>query len=217
MTRLLSTAAAATLGAVLFAGGANAVTLQSSVAFDDPTFTYPALADATTLPDSASWDAGISVRSGNADGVYRTPWDETSNSAIQNATLDLTVIANTDYFAVGPSNLPNPATLSFTVDQKSLTFLWGSPDGFNTLVFSLDGAEVGSFVGSAVTPPASAGSSLVTFAGRFDQISFGSSPNNAFEFASITTTPVPLPAGVVLMLSGLGGLGLMRRRRKSES
>ena len=202
-------------GLVAASSAANAVSLSSSVAFTDGSFSYPASADSISLPSGASWDGGVSVRMGNAGGVYRTPWDETSNGAVENATVGNSAAAAIKYFASGPGNLPNPAKLKFTGDQTSLSFLWGSPDTYNYLFFRLDGANVSTFIGSPITGSPSAGSVLVTFTGLFDEVWFESRGSNAFEFASITATPVPLPAAGWMLLAGIGGLVALRRKRST--
>lgn len=198
---------------VVSASAAHAVTLTSSIAFNDGSFVYPDASDSITLPSGASWDVAAQVRTGNQNGVFRTPWDETSNGTVQNGSVNDP--GDIQYFATGPGNQPNPAKLSFGNDQNSLSFLWGSPDTYNDLIFYLAGSVVAEFQGSPITGSPSAGSVFVTYTGLFDEVWFKSDPNNAFEFASITATPVPLPAAGWLLLAGIGGLVVMRRKRSA--
>jgi hypothetical protein len=61
------------------------------------------------------------------------------------------------------------------------------------------------------------GDAAATYLLRIDGAGGPNTPNDngiaALYDINITATPVPLPAGAVLMLSGLAGLGVMRRRR----
>ncbi|MBG6178689.1 hypothetical protein IWQ55_006555, partial [Labrenzia sp. EL_208] len=41
------------------------------------------------------------------------------------------------------------------------------------------------------------------------------SGSNAFEFANLKTTPVPIPAGALLLVTAVGGLALVRRRKSA--
>ena len=169
------------------------------------------------MPALASWTAAPTTRSGNSSGLYRSPFDETTSDTIENGSIAIPEAL--EYFAVGPDNPQNPSILEFSRNQSSLSFLWGSPDTYNSLTFYLDGAQVGgpfnqTDLDPPLTPTSPQSSNVyVTFNGEFDEVQFESSPNNAFEFSNISSTPVPAPAGMALLGGGLLAMGLMRRRR----
>lgn len=150
---------------------------------------------------------------GSINSIYRSPYDAVGGPANWE---DL------EYFSVGPTGseytgTANPATLAFGSVQSVLTLLWGSVDTYNTVKLWLNGSEVASVGGAEVlaqVPAATAagpGAALVRIAGtQFDSVSFYSS-ENALEFANVVAA-VPLPAGG-LLLFGLGGLAVLRRKR----
>lgn len=121
----------------------------------------------------------------------------------------------------------NTATYQFTQVQKALSFIWGSPDTYNTLTLTLGGDLVAQVIpgGTPTGPGVSGNAPLAPQSGawlftadntRFDGVSFFSGAN-AFEIANFQTTPIPLPAAGWLLLTALGGVGLMSRRRKQSA
>jgi len=80
------------------------------------------------------------------------------------------------------------------------------------------GGEEGGVISAATSLSVFAGAELVTgdVLGSAEQIDFLSNPG-AFSLATITISevaPIPLPASALLLLSGLGGIAVSRRRRR---
>lgn len=125
-----------------------------------------------------------------------------------------------------------PGTVQLNAGATYYGFLWGSPDGYNSVEFYSDGTLLQSFGGAGVFAQADGfqgnfplGQYVNFWAGegeRFDQVRF-ISLNNAFEtdnhavFAdqriSILTS-VPEPETYALLLAGVGVVGFMARRRR---
>ncbi|WP_428515117.1 VPLPA-CTERM sorting domain-containing protein [Roseovarius sp.] len=180
------------------------------------------------IPSGATWTPGdanvVTPPPGTTDGTYRSPFDG-------NALEDVN-----SFFAVGPSpNDPNPVKLVFSGAQSVLNILWGSIDSYNTLSFSaiggggsdvsITGADVASAVNAAFSgtcgSPANFGcTALVSFSilddtgasTTFGTVAFKSTDQQAFEFA---LAPIPLPAGGLLLLSALGGIVALRRKKRT--
>lgn len=170
----------------------------------------------TALQSGVSFDAAIVAN--NVGGVYRSPYDNSGSASVPGWQ-------QLSYFAVGPANLPSPATLLIAGGADMLKFLWGSIDGYNGLEFFSGATSLGVVTNADIAPastePAGKGASYVTISSDmdFDRVMFISS-RNAFEVANITVFlddqppggVVPVPAAGLLLIGAMGGLALMRRR-----
>lgn len=145
--------------------------------------------------------------------------DETTGVVYENITGS---VKNDFLSPFGMSDTTNPytsvqanssATYSFGVDNSSLSFVWGSPDTFNTLAFYDDGqlVEIVSYSGTPTGVNLPNGQATIYTVGVFDEVVF-SSTRDAFEFANLTAS-VPVPAAGLLLLTALGAVGVARRRK----
>ena len=125
------------------------------------------------------------------------------------------------YLSVGLTQ-GSPATLIFTgggVDYFS--FLWGSPDLFNSVTINSTGSSQAFSAGSLGLN----GSQYVQFSAlagaHINSVVFSSSADSFetanFSITSERTSVVPEPANWAMMLIGFGAIGFtMRRRKQSE-
>lgn len=131
---------------------------------------------------------------------YRSPWEGTGNYG---AT----------YTAVRGSG---SASYEFDTDLTQISFLWGSVDTFNTILFKKDGVQVDYLTGSNAisggAPAASGFVQITILAALFDEIVFQST-GDSFEFANLSVSAVPLPAALPLYAAGVLLLGWVGRKR----
>lgn len=100
---------------------------------------------------------------------------------------------------------------------KTLSFVWGTPDPFNRVVFFRGGVQVDSIDGTLFSTRAlNVDMPLTTVSningGGFDTVRF-SSQGVAFEYANLSVAAIPVPAAGLLLLTALGGVALLRRRK----
>lgn len=207
MNAFKSIFSAAAVAVALSAGGAGAVTVNVQGATNTDLLSL-STAGTVALPAGASFDR-VGITSGSlGSGESRSPFDGLGAGNFEEI----------EYFTVGtPSLLPDsksPATLLYTGLQTSFKILWGSVDVYNTLAFYKGDTLVTTLVGGVgVAPATGKGASIVTLTElQFDKVVF-TSRGAAFEFSNIESTAIPLPAGGVLLLTALGGIAVLRRRK----
>jgi hypothetical protein len=130
---------------------------------------------------------------------------------------------NTNY---GSSPLAGSGSISFSQALSSFTFQWGSPDSYNTVEYFSGNKLLGSFTGSAVPTGYGNGdrsiSAFATFTTNalnpITEVKFFSN-GNAFETASFSyvALPVPEPQTYAMLLIGLGLIGFIRFRHKTNA
>lgn len=132
-------------------------------------------------------------------------------------------IAGGNFLSAGPTTT-QPSIVTFSTGIDYISFLWGSPDLYNSLT-------VVTTAGNMVFDVTSLGFSVTNGDQSFSQyVQFvadagvditgliftnANPPTDAFEVANFTVTaPVPEPETYALMLAGLAAVGFISRRRR---
>ena len=188
-------AVAATVFTSLMASSVGAVTLTFKDSANLPTVINPMpVADATT----GTVNEGVT---GEIPGFRRDPFENTALAGIESYT-----------------SVQNDGSATYLTALSNIaSFIWGSPDEYNTIEFKLGGTSQAVIDGTiGVRPPNGNGFSSVvlTTPFLFDELVFSNDPqNNAFEIANLSVGQVPLPAAAWLLIGAFGGLGILARRR----
>lgn len=150
---------------------------------------------------------------GSDVGDARSVWD----SAGTGSTIDPTAAGA--YYSAVTGNAS--ATFTFDRVQHVLDLVWGSVDTYNVIKFFSGGGLVATVTGADILAAGFAGfggvehhdSITVKIAGLdFDSFIMTTGSKDAFEFANLTAS-VPLPAGGLLLISALGAVAALRRRK----
>ncbi|MEI4488237.1 VPLPA-CTERM sorting domain-containing protein [Frigidibacter sp. MR17.14] len=192
-----TTLAAAGLAAVIAGGAAEAATIAPSVTYWSGTEVDGSVRSDTDNVNDGDTTDFLSLGLGGF-AVFHVPGMFTGPSAVVEVTF----------------NLIDPKLGPYTEAAQ----LYGG--------YSFDGSTLAGFtkLGDVITNAEAVGGAIVNFTGTYSWLAildvtksvFPKSPSNdGFDLASITVAPVPLPAGAVLMASGLAGLAALRRRKKA--
>jgi len=133
------------------------------------------------------------------------------------------VVPGENFLSTGPVS-GSPTTLTFAGAGVSyISFLWGSPDLFNSLTVNSTGSSQVFTAASLLFPVTNGDQSFnqsVQFTGLAGALITSlvfSSNQDAFEVARFSTTPIPEPETYAMMLAGLGLMGFVARRRKPSA
>jgi hypothetical protein len=144
----------------------------------------------------------IADTAGTVGGVRFSPWAGTAGAATNIFT------------SVGIGF----AEYAFSTLKGSLSFVWGSPDGFNSVEFYRGGSLIDTVMGMGNGTNLALPTASVTAIGDnmgFDTVRFVSA-RKAFEYGFVTAAdlaPIPVPAAGLLLLTAVGGVAALRRRK----
>lgn len=210
------------LAATLVSAQANAATLTTIfndyyVGTSGSPVTVPQAPDAVA-PVLVNTTGAVASHIGTAPG-YKSPWQFTQSAG------------GTLYEPIGPFTAVQASSsgeILFGTAKDTLQLAWGSPDTYNTIEFWLGAVHQTLYdvTGLDLTPPDTllvdgSGVNFVTLfvLAGFDKVVFKTSIH-AFELANVRAPgrndgipDIPLPAGLILLLSGLTGLGFLGRVR----
>ncbi len=165
-----------------------------------------------------------------AGGTLGGSFGTISNGTIYNSDMPFAdipagAVFGGNFLSSGPGpNNAQPTTLHINgAGTPYLSFLWGSPDTYNSLEIKSTGGGDQFFTVASLGLPGDGNQSFsayVQFAGvagsLITDLIFTNNPAiNAFETANYSITPVPEPETYALMLAGLGAMGFMARRRRT--
>lgn len=192
---MIKTAIVATAFSLLSFSAATAATVSQSAT---PT---TAFASIVATSSTGAYASNVSDP-GLVSGVRRSPWDVTPiNGGIYSA-------------------INGTATFALNSLQTAISFVWGSPDAYNSIAFLKGGKEFDVITGSAVAGCCGgnvANSQVtVTASGAFDSFELRSS-QAAFEYANLEVSAVPVPAAGFLLMGAMGGLAALRRRKTATA
>ncbi len=222
--------ASALLAAALLVPALSAHALTSSVT--NTAYSTQAGANTITFGTSATNNSGAVVGNvnandlvyaGSAGGVGYTYRDGAlfNNSTLISGVAARPVGAVDNYYSLGDSGVQvGTGSVTFTSGLSYFGFLWGSPDGYNTVTFWNGNTQLASFDGSIVKQPADGNQSYARYFNVFTQgaeqitrVTFASN-GNAFETDNHAfITAVPEPETYAMLLAGLGLMGVVARRK----
>jgi PEP-CTERM motif len=189
---------------------------------------------AITVGANASIMGGVTANSNQASFLdLSTPGMVTGGALYTNNALPYAAIPKNTaipiytvgtWLAAGPNNgKGDDAVVHFGAGTTFASFLWGSPDTYNTLLVTTGAGARYSFTSANFSTVVFNGDqSFASYIGfnatdgdTISTLTFKSS-GNAFEGSNFSAVaPVPEPSTYALMLAGLGTLGFAARRRKS--
>lgn len=203
---------------MLSAGKASAYTINFSHSTDGNELISPYYQTTEDFEGSLvwTWTDNYAVVDGST-GINAAPYGVSAPDASHYVTVPE---------STSSSPLSATATLGGTGTYYNYFGLWwGSVDTYNTITFLKDGTEVLSLTGSQVITPTAANGNqtapstnlYVNFLGLddFNQVML-TSTQYAFEADNMTVNPVPIPAALWLLGSGIIGLvGIRKKQRKA--
>ncbi len=154
-------------------------------------------ADVFTAPTSSTDTSFVTGSSGNQ---YVSPFGDTTS----------------EYVAVKAGG-----SAIYDISGTSLSFVYGSPDKYNTISFLNAAGDVFDTFTPVGSPLTSAHSYFVTLtaSGEFSAVEFSSSLNS-LEFSNVSVSAVPLPAAAPMFgaaLLALAGLGYGAKRKSAAA
>ena len=195
---VLSSAASLSATTITIGGTADAASGMTTGVVGATVDTF----DDGALPTNYTATNSAAVVSGNSSWVYAAPAGD-----------------NTDYLTTGTGSV----ALTYTNAISYLGFYWGSVDDYNTISLTRTDGTTEAFTGSSLASlGVTANSSQSAYVNFFDESHLGwdkvvlSSTENAFEVDNIATA-TPEPASMAMLGAGLLALGVIARKRKTNS